>query len=346
MDSAAGPIRSSVLPGRISFGSATHFQLFWIILGGLPLYLPLFMVIGESNAGNPFWLLWTNQLISMPHTWATYARLTRKISEKKVHWLFGWPAFLLLLAFLIAATIKGFFLQAFTAVNLWQSYHYLRQVYGVGRFFARSDADTELTNKLSFWAYHLAIPLFLLGRWNLLFTVWHGQSSEYIIPMHIPDPIMSACWILAGGGLLAGLYAEAIKFRSAKEAYNCTALINLLVYYVLHWFGFLSAEYYTRGFLTITAFHAFQYLAIVFLLEKQQTTSETFPTKRFLSVIPTGFAFVAFCIALCLIGQGAHDYIFSLPNVWWAQFSATCLSTMSAHHYLVDTVLWRKKAGV
>ncbi len=345
MDSAARSLRWNSLP-KLSFGSTTYFQLFWVMLGGLPLYLPLFMIGGETACSSPFWLLWTNQLISMPHTWATYARLTRKISEKKVHWLFGWPAYTVILAFLILATVKGFFLQAFTAVNLWQSYHYLRQVYGVGRFYARSEADTALSNKYSFFAYHLAIPLFLLGRWNLLFTVWGGKSSEYIIPMHIPDPIMIICWIMAGCGLALGLQSEVLKFKNSKSEYNCTALLNLIIYYAIHWFGFLSIEFYSRGFLTITAFHAFQYLSIVYLLERQQESSVKFPTKRFLDIVPAGFAFVAFCIALFLIGQGTHDYIFSFPNQWWAQFSAVCLSTMSVHHYLVDTVLWRRKAGV
>jgi hypothetical protein len=346
MQSTAGPIRPNFFSRRLTFGGVGNFQIFWIILGGLPLYVPLFLWLSEAAAGDPFWLLWTNQLISMPHTWATYARLTRKISEKRVHWLFGWPAYASMLIFFIIATIKGFFLEVFTAVNLWQSYHYLRQVYGVGRFIARADVDSERTNRLSFWAYHLAIPLFLLGRWNLLFTLWKGKPSEYIIPVHIPEPIMAVCWLLAAVGLFLGLRAESIKFRSSRSEYNCTALLNLIVYYIIHWFGFLSAEFYVRGFLTITVFHAFQYLAIVFLLENRQSISSNFPTKRFLSSCPSGFAFVAFCIALFLIGQGAHDYLFSPANIWWAQFSATCLSTMSAHHYLVDTVLWRKKAGI
>ncbi len=37
--------------------------------------------------------------------------------------------------------------------------------------------------------------------------------------------------------------------------------------------------------------------------------------------------------------------IFVLGNGWWPQFAATAMSTISAHHYLADTVLWGRKAG-
>ena len=174
------------MPKRLTFGRNTPFDVMFVLLGGLPLYLPLIWWLGETGMRQtvPFdWLFWANQIVSMPHVWATYARLNRKIAEKKVSPWYGVPAYALILAFLIFASFNGFVLMALTFVNVWQSYHYLRQVYGVGRYFGRQEGETELERKLSFWAYHGAMPLFVLGRWNMLYIFWKGQPSDAIIPV-------------------------------------------------------------------------------------------------------------------------------------------------------------------
>ncbi len=332
---------------RVDFGSNSFFNIFFVVLGALPLYLPLVILIGEKAAGaqQPIpWVFWANLFISMPHTCATYARLSRKIAEKKVSYWFGLPAYGICLAFLLIATIYGFFLEVFTLVNVWQSYHYLRQVYGVSRHFGRSKNESQLYQKLSFAAYHLAIPLFTLGRWDLLYTVWKGKASDFIIPLNIPDPILNVCWALAAIGVLVGLTAEVIKFNQSKE-YDATGLLILCVYFAIHWFGFLSYEFYARGFLAVTIFHAIQYVAVVFVLEEKQETSPRFATKRILDLAPHGLTFVGFFGLLFVFGSAMQDYIFTLPNFLYAKFSAVCLSTVSVHHYLVDTVMWGRKAG-
>lgn len=350
MTSASIPKQFPVqlLPKKITFGSVNAFGIFWIVLGALPLYLPFIMYIGEMGSGaqQPIhWVYWANFIISMPHTWSTYARLTRKMSEKKVHWAFGWPAYIATLAFLIIATMKGFFLEAFTAINVWQSYHYLRQSYGISRLFGRSEAETEFARKLSFWSYHAAMPLFIIGRWDLLYTMWGGRSSDFIIPVQFPHAVMNICWALAAVALALGLWSEAIKYKKSDKAYNCTGLLCLGMYFWLHWFGFISQEYFARGFLAITVFHAIQYIAVVWYLEDKQKSSPKFPTARLMRYMPYGLSFVAFWVAIFIIGDLIEEKVFTLGNLFWAQFSSTCLSTISAHHYLVDTLIWSRKAG-
>lgn len=349
MDSAApNPIARPLTWKKVSFGTNTYFDIFFVVLGGLPLYLPLILALGETAAGaqQPIpWAYWANLIISMPHTTATYARLTRKIGEGKVNWWLGWPAYMMVLAFLIFATAKGFFVEVFTLVNVWQSYHYLRQVYGVSRYLGRSAEETERSRKLVFWSYHLAIPLFTLGRWDLLYTVWNGKASPFIIPLNIPDPIMNICWVAAGVGLCMGLYGEILKYKNSREEYDATGILCLAVYYVIHWFGFISREFYMRGFIVITIFHAMQYIGMIFLLEEKQKSTPTYVVKRLLDIAPHGLAFLLFIGALFFIGLTCQDYVFTLPNLLWAQFSASCLSSISAHHYLVDSFMWSRKAG-
>jgi len=352
MTSSVGiELPTRLVPRGVSFGTNTPFDIMFVVLGGLPLILPLLWCVGETRLAQnvPFdYLWWANQIFSMPHVFATYARLHRKISEKRVAPIFGWPAYIAILSTLIFATCHGFVLYVLTAVNVWQSYHYLRQAYGVSRFFARPEGETELERKLCFWAYHAAMPLFVLGRWNMLFIYWHGKPSDAIIPVSFPLPLMSLLWSIGAVAVVIGLAAEVLKWRRAcaqGTVYNVTGLLALLVFFAIHWYGFLSVEWYMTGFAAVTIWHAVQYLGITWRLEDRQKSSNCFQTKL-LRMVPVSASFVAFCAAIYFFGDFVQTNIFVLGNGWWPQFAATALSTISAHHYLVDTVLWGRKAGI
>jgi hypothetical protein len=340
-----------MIPNGVSFGANTAFDIVLIVMGGLPLILPLLWCAGETRLAQavPFdYLWWANQIFSMPHVFATYARLNRKIGEKRVSPIFGWPGYAAILSLMIFATCHSFVLYVLTAVNIWQSYHYVRQAYGVSRFFARPDGETELERKLCFWAYHAAMPLFVLGRWNMLFIYWHGNPSDAIIPVAFPAPVMAALWTLGVVALGIGLACEVLKWRRActeRAVYNAAGLLSLIVFFFIHWYGFLSVEWYSTGFAAVTIWHAVQYLSIAWRMEDRQKSSNGFQTKL-LRAVPVSLSFIAFCLALYFFGDFVQSNIFILGNGWWPQFAATAMSSISAHHYLVDTVLWGRKSGI
>ena len=89
----------------------------------------------------------------------------------------GLPLYAGICALLVIATKTGHFVEAMTAVNLWQSVHYCRQVYGVSRLMSRNGTDDERTRTLSYYGFHAALPLFVLGRWNVLYTVWGAKHQ-------------------------------------------------------------------------------------------------------------------------------------------------------------------------
>lgn len=333
---------------KIGLGQLTLFEAMFIVLGGLPLYLPILLVIPDN-----FWMgkipldfmFWTGWAVSMPHTWATYARLTRKIGEKRVSWWYGLPAYLAILALLSAAFFGGFFVQAFTAVNVWQSFHYLRQFWGINRIYSRGEENDDRANHLAFWAFHLAMPFFIIGRWNMLYVAWKGKPSEYIIPVAFPDLLLSVLLVLAVVAFGLGIASEVVKYRNSKADYNCTGIMILVLYFALHWFGFISIEFYNRGFIAVTIFHAIQYIAIVWFFESKQKSTTNILVKK-VQLIPVAVSFAFFWIGLYFFGQFVQNNVFSLGNFCWAHFSSMCLSTISAHHYFVDTVIWGRKAGV
>jgi len=336
---------------QVGFGRADLFDIIFVMLGGLPLFLPLAFLAGEQRMTQqiPFdWLFWANQLVSLPHVMASYVRLERKIQEKKAHPLLGSPAYLVILMLLSLATITGHIVVAMTVVNVWQSYHFLRQVWGVDRYFSRYSGESALERKLTFWAFHGAMPFFVIGRWNMLYQAWHGKPSEYIIPVAFPDWLLISLGTLALASLLIGLLSEAFKFRRAVQSateYNISNLLVLITYFGIHWLGFLSIQFYFIGFFAITLFHAIQYLAITWKYEISQNQTNTF-TKRLIEKIPRAYSYVAFCVLLYFVGDLFEKGLFSFGNMLWPKLAATCLSSMSTHHYLIDSIVWRKQSGV
>jgi len=331
---------------KISFGGVTAFEWQFVILGGMVFFLPIIMFFSEPllASKNPIsWYFWMTAIISMPHVNAGYVRLQRKISEGKLSAFYGLPLYLIFVVLLGVAALFGRYLEFMTAVNVWQSFHYVRQVYGVSRIYGRENRETKLTRRLTYFAYHLAMPLFVLGRWNLFFIVWKGQHTDDIIPLHMPDVLMTCCFVLAFVGIVLGLAAELFKVRQ-NQVYNPVGLINLLVYYAIHCFGFLSVSFYFRGFYAVTIYHAVQYLGLVWLQEKRQRKNPA----AYLCLwdrTPVVVAFLAFWLLIVLIGSTITESVIPSLNIYWLQWSAVLLGAQSAHHYAIDTFLWRAKVG-
>jgi hypothetical protein len=344
-DGAAFAQTTSAWKG-ITFRGTTGFDWMFIILGGLPLYLPIILLMGERglSSTNPiYWYFWVNAAISSPHVWSTYARLSRKITERKVSWWMGFPLYVAICGALLVASRTGHFVEAMTAVNLWQSVHYCRQVYGVSRLMSRNGKDDEATRRLCFYGFHLAVPLFVLGRWDVLYTVWSGKASGMIIPVNIAGWLMGLCWALAAVGVLAGLAAEIRSYRRSQGPYNPARLVTFAVYYAIHIFGFLSVTYFQRGFFAVTIFHAVQYLGIVWALEAKTPTGRT---ATLLRRVPAVAAFPAFWLLLFAIGYSVENYLFMGANRLWPLVATVGLAAISAHHYSVDTVMWKRKVGI
>ncbi|HNB24340.1 MAG TPA: hypothetical protein PKZ32_18105 [Candidatus Melainabacteria bacterium] len=341
-ESVARDARKFTWLPKLEFLNPFGYEMQFIILGGMAFYLPIILFLGELGLRKEtvLWNFWINTLATAPHTSATYVRLQRKIKEGKVHWSFGWPAFLATWAILIGFWAAGHFILGITIAAMWQSFHYLRQMYGVNRIFSGKNEESELARKLNFWAYHLAVPLFVFGRSDMLWHVWNGKPSDTFAPMNVPDLVMVAFAFIAYIGFLLGLISEYLKAKK-NSVYNPVGLLMLLLYFAVHYYGFLSVEYYVRGFLFISIYHAIQYVAMVYYLERDGRTEKL--TEKLMKG-PLLLAFPVFWLLLIafgyLVNQGAKS-----ADMLWTQFSLIVLNNWSVHHYVVDTVLWTRKTG-
>jgi hypothetical protein len=172
--------------------------------------------------------------------------------------------------------------------------------------------------------------------------VWGGKASGAIIPVDVASWIMAICWALAFVGMGAGLMSEYRSYRRSTGEWNPARLVTLIVYYAIHIFGFLSITFYQRGFFAVTIFHAVQYLALVWVLERAKATGVR---QKAYGALPQMAAFPLFWGLLFLAGYAFENYVFMSANSLWPFMAAVGLAAVSAHHYAVDSVMWRRAAG-
>jgi isoprenylcysteine carboxyl methyltransferase (ICMT) family protein YpbQ len=333
------------VPSR-SFAASqpTPFEWFFVITGGLALFLPLVWWIGEDELNTSEriqWYFWASALISSPHVYSTYVRQYRKTREGKISWWLGLPAYIAMVLLLVGVSYAGYFVEAITAVNVWQSFHYLRQTYGIGCLYGGQKHLDALDRRLRWWAYHLCFPWLILGRWDMLYQAWGGQSHD-LIPMDIDDMLLNWLGLVALGGvyLLGVLEARSI-WKNGRD-YRLTGLICFIMFLGVHWYGFMLLSHYQRGFFTVTIFHALQYLALVWVLERKHYVSRG---VKWIEMVPNLVGFLVFWAVLYGLGFGWEQKITVALTHWWLMASSILLAAISIHHYTVDSFLWRRSVG-
>jgi hypothetical protein len=327
-----------------AWGNTSAFEWFFVVLGGLPLVLLFTSLMGEEGltSKQPLdWYLWINAAISSPHVYATLVRLGRKIHAKQVHWLVGWPAYLAFCAVLGVGTYHGYFLELMTAVNVVQSFHYARQGYGVHVFYTRGKTNDRLQRTLVWLAFHLAMPLFVLGRWHILWVVWQGKPSTAIIPVELSMFGLQLCWALAFLGILLAMISEWRRAQRTEGRFDPVGLVTIGTYFAIHVYGFLQVVHFQRGFFAVTIFHAMQYLALVWMLERRGGASIAERLNRWVGRA----AFVVFWVGLFSLAYVWEHHLSMVPTRAVPAFASVALGAVSAHHYFADAFIWRGKVG-
>lgn len=226
-----------------------------------------------------------------------------------------------------------------TAVYVWQSFHYVRQTYGVGCLYGRQQNFTNRDRSLRWWAYHLVFPALIFGRWDMLHEVWGGMTYS-LIPVDFADGTMAILWGLAAAGVAVAVAAELKLIVANKQAYRPVGAANYAICFAIHGYGFTMIDHYHRGFFAITIFHAVQYLALVWSTERK-TLGELSWIRR----VPVFAGFILFWFCLFLLGYGYEQKLTTALNDYWLQASTVLLAGISVHHYTVDSFIWRRSVG-
>lgn len=320
------------------------FEWLFVITGGLALTLPWVLWMGEDALGRSDkirWYFWINALISSPHVYATYVRVHRKIREGRMAWWLGFPAYFGIVGLMTVASAAGHFILVMTAVNVWQSFHYVRQSYGVGCLYGRQEKFDDHDRRFRWWAYHLVFPALIIGRWDTIYDVWGGKTYSFI-PMDFSGWVINLLWCVAALGAFVAVAAELRLIRQNGARYNPASFLCYLTCMAVHIYGFVIASHFQRGFMAVTVFHSVQYLALVWLTERKQAVQRG---ARWAAALPNLAGFALYWVALFALGYSYENHVTVSLTSYWTQASAILLAAISAHHYTVDTVIWRRSAG-
>jgi hypothetical protein len=66
---------------------------------------------------------------------------------------------------------------------------------------------------------------------------------------------------------------------------------------------------------------------------------------RLAEKVPNFIGFALFWTFLYFVGMGYESKFAMGMNTFWVSAATIMLASISAHHYTVDTFLWRRKAG-
>jgi hypothetical protein len=321
----------------ITLGRAGWYDWLFVIFGGLPFILPTLLLVDTSKIEVATGMYWVNVAITSPHLFSSYSRLQRKIGEGNVSFSLGLPSYALWCALFTTAFLNGHGRLLVDAVLFMQSFHYLRQVYGVFRIYGSYPEESELGRRVCFLGFHMAIPLFVIGRWDSMSRA-ANYSQEHYTAVRFPDMLMYGLWMLAAIGVLFAIYGEIERWKSQKTL-HVTPFVILVLFYVIHWYCFLRPTSWIDGFYIITLFHAIQYLSVVWMAESKY--SRGWP-QRILGWMPIGYNFFGFWLVMAAVAWSITNGLLLPVAAYWAPLYLIIFNSLSAHHYVVDAVIWRR----
>ena len=218
-------------------------------------------------------------------------------------------------------------------------WHYTKQVYGSMMVYAAFDGLTLGDGQRRL----LRVNLFLL--WWLTFS-WTNANSDAAtffgltyFHLGLPPAIFIVTLLLLAISLVV---VVARVFWPLYRQHRRLPGLNFLVPYVamyVWWFpGFKQQEYYVY---LVPVFHAAQYLAFVFKLEKTRTRELSPSSVRFKGATWIVGLLVASYLSFDLIPNSADGLLHARTTMGLGFFLVCAQVFINVHHYFIDNVLWR-----
>jgi len=279
-------------------------------------------------------------LFANPHVMATLTRIGASMADIRRHrfLIFGLPVIVLggVVATVLAFEVAGLFTLYFCA----QSYHVARQSFGIARAYRRSGMHPFRQDRLA------EALIYLIAAWGLLARCAQAPETFLGYPIQLPAVpaqaanamgvaaiACSACWLWRQARLaLTGNIDWRHDGFVASHAFTC------FVAYI--WITDI-----TLGWLLINLWHNLQYLLFVWVQnirrERQTQAAKASETGLWKNAARYGGVCLALgsMLYLAIDWAGTQLLWLGLPTVLIAHF------TLGFHHYLVDGVIWKRRAA-
>jgi hypothetical protein len=354
--------------------SAPHPLVEFLLVGGLTLVLFPLAWLAERSLGLDtaelavgFTMFHAAYVINDPHFSVTYLLFYRNARERafgsafapaqRVRYLFAGVAAPLLLALWTVASIAtgsaralGWLIELMFALVGW---HYVKQGFGVllvlsgrrGVRFGQNERRLLLFHALSGWAFAWANPASEAREVEEKGVVYRALAHPRAL-----EVVTGAAFALSTLALVAMLVEKA---RRERRTPPFAPLVGFLAS-VWAWSLFSSVD--PLMLYVVPALHSLQYLYFVWLLRRNEAHAAELPpyfgrpTQEkilALGVAAVALGVVQFHLAPSLLDAARllvpHTSSATLADLGATPWFAGLYAAINIHHYLMDTVIWRRE---
>ena len=315
-----------------------------------------------------YWVLWFDVwLIAHPHLAAMYTRLVfdRESARRSRLLITVLPVVVLLGT--AGVGIWGGALWLITGYYFWQTWHYTRQSYGIGRALTRGQFNHQRIDGWLTSGVVFAFPI-----WGLLHRVHQASPEFYGWPIFFPtinSALVTIAAVIATSLLVVWCGYRVVTFQTYNVFHRplITHSIFILSHVAITVVSYLLVTEITQGWLFINIWHNAQYLVFVWAYNARRTQVSQSNTDhlgllRTLSqpTCKSIASYLSLCIILGTLFFLGVDMIISAFE--WISLTSMISSqanlgitpghfslllvihlSINFHHYLVDAIIWKRK---
>lgn len=235
-----------------------------------------------------------------------------------------------------------------TVYFFWQAYHSTRQSWGLAQRYRHQAGglpwDPPRLSELTLWS----VPI-----WGLLYRC-HQHPAQFLY-MDLWMPRVPLWLVQAAGGVSGSLLSIWVVTRLRAFWRGELALghtLFLLAHFTVFFTGYLVLDNLNSGWLLVNVWHNAQYLGFVWLHNRQRFATGVRAEARWLSWLcqPGYLRAAAYYLACLAISSPFYFVLYSVGDridEWLGgaviSVSLVASMTLNFHHYVVDSVIWKRR---
>ncbi len=332
---------------------AQGLQFYWLrnlsfdsVFLALPLITGIFFAIiciMEPSLFAPILLcdLW---LLGYHHVISTYTRIAFDWTSAKAHsfLVFILPVIVLGATFALYQLYGSWIIA--TVYFYWQWLHYTRQSYGVSRYYlsrAGKPASPLYSKAHTLALYSLPITGILHRSWQAPETFL--SMNLWSFPVTYEMVVISAC--LAAILITYQLYSWWKIYRQGEL--HGSYMLYVISHHLIFLTGYLLIDDINIGWLAINMWHNMQYILFVWLQNNHKYRGGIDPVHKLISRLSQDgniILYMVICLAITFFMYQVLIAIGIIVHYTSAiSFTVVMFMTLNFHHYIVDSLIWKRK---
>jgi hypothetical protein len=220
-----------------------------------------------------------------------------------------------------------------------QWFHSVRQSWGIAQHYRRAAGgiSDDALPELTLWS----VPVV-----GFLHRCWQQPERFFWMEVHLPR--VPGAFVVAAGAGAAALVALFFWRRRARLGEPHT--LYMATHFLVFALGYLVLDDLMAGWLLVNVWHAAQYLAYVWMRDRERFAGGVRPEARLLSWLAQPRRALLYFGASLAVASSLFAIIYGITRRIDLALDGRLVSLglvvalgINLHHYLVDAVIWRRR---